>query len=88
MKKNIFDKKISIIGLGYIGLPTAIMLASSGFKVYGNDVKEEIINKTNSGELHFVEDGLSFELKKATLFLFIFEIKFFLFLTNNFESIL
>lgn len=65
MKKNIFDKKISIIGLGYIGLPTAIMLASSGFKVYGNDVKEEIINKTNSGELHFVEDGLSFELKKA-----------------------
>lgn len=51
-------KKISVLGLGYIGLPTACMLANSGFNVLGVDIDEEIINKLNSGKLHIEEHNL------------------------------
>ena len=51
-------KKISVLGMGYIGLPTACMLANSGFKVLGVDIDEEIINKLNSGKLHIEEPEL------------------------------
>jgi len=51
-------KKISVLGMGYIGLPTACMLANSGFKVLGIDIDEEIINKLNSGKLHIEEPEL------------------------------
>ena len=44
--------------MGYIGLPTACMLANSGFKVLGVDIDEEIINKLNSGKLHIEEPEL------------------------------
>ena len=36
---------INVIGLGYIGLPTALMLSTSGNKVVGTDIKEEVIDK-------------------------------------------
>jgi UDP-N-acetyl-D-mannosaminuronic acid dehydrogenase len=51
-------KKISILGMGYIGLPTACMLANSGFEVLGVDIDEEIINKLNFGKLHIEEPEL------------------------------
>lgn len=51
-------KKISVLGMGYIGLPTACMLANSGFEVLGVDIDEEIINKLNSGKLHIEEPEL------------------------------
>jgi len=51
-------KKISVLGLGYIGLPTACMLANCGFEVLGVDIDEEIINKLNSGKLHIEERDL------------------------------
>lgn len=44
--------------MGYVGLPTACMLANSGFKVLGIDIDEEIINKLNSGKLHIEEPEL------------------------------
>jgi UDP-N-acetyl-D-mannosaminuronic acid dehydrogenase len=62
-------KKISVLGLGYIGLPTACMLANSGFEVLGIDVDEDIINILNSGKLHIEEP----ELEK--IFLHAFENK-------------
>ena len=49
---------ISIIGLGYIGLPTAIHFAKKGNKVYGYDTKREIIDNLNSGMCHIEEPGL------------------------------
>lgn len=49
---------INIIGLGYIGLPTALMLASHGVEVVGTDYNEGLISKLNSGEPTFKEDGL------------------------------
>jgi UDP-N-acetyl-D-mannosaminuronic acid dehydrogenase len=51
-------KKICVLGLGYIGLPTASILANNGFEVLGVDINDEIIKKLNSGELHIEEPEL------------------------------
>ena len=50
--------KACFMGLGYIGLPTAIIAASNGIEVHGVDVNPEVVAKTNGKELHFVEPGL------------------------------
>jgi len=55
---NMKDKKISVLGLGYIGLPTAAVVASRGFNVVGVDVNEEAVNTINRGEIHIVEPEL------------------------------
>lgn len=49
---------ISIIGLGYIGLPTAAVFASSKVKVIGVDVNQHAVDTINRGEIHIVEPGL------------------------------
>ena len=46
------------MGLGYIGLPTAIIAAAAGINVCGVDINPEIVNKTNLGRLHFGEPNL------------------------------
>ena len=50
---------INVIGLGYIGLPTALMLASHGQTVVGTDYNQEIIDRLNHGETTFRESGLT-----------------------------
>lgn len=50
--------KTTFIGLGYIGLPTAIIAAKSGLDVVGTDINPTIVEKTNRGEIHIVEPGL------------------------------
>lgn len=50
--------KTTFIGLGYIGLPTAIIAAKSGMDVLGVDINPTIVEKTNRGEIHIVEPGL------------------------------
>ena len=50
---------INVIGLGYIGLPTALMLASHGQTVVGTDYNQEIIDRLNHGETTFRENGLT-----------------------------
>jgi len=50
--------EICVIGLGYIGLPTALILAARGNKVAGVDVNEGLVATLNRGELTFQEDGL------------------------------
>lgn len=49
---------VNVIGLGYIGLPTALMLASHGVEVIGTDYNSELVGKLNNGETTFKEDGL------------------------------
>lgn len=49
---------INVIGLGYIGLPTALMLASHGVEVIGTDYNAELVATLNSGKTTFKEDGL------------------------------
>ena len=49
---------VSIIGLGYIGLPTASILASNQIKVIGVDVNPQVIKTINQGKIHIIESGL------------------------------
>lgn len=49
---------INVIGLGYIGLPTALMLASHGVEVVGTDYNKELVATLNAGKTTFKEDGL------------------------------
>ena len=49
---------INVIGLGYIGLPTALMMASHGVKVVGTDYNKELVNTLNEGKTTFKENGL------------------------------
>ena len=49
---------INVIGLGYIGLPTALMMASHGIEVVGTDYNHELVETLNAGHTTFKEDGL------------------------------
>ena len=49
---------INVIGLGYIGLPTALMLASHGVEVIGTDYNEQLVETLKQGKTTFKEDGL------------------------------
>ena len=49
---------INVIGLGYIGLPTALMMASHGVKVVGTDYNEKLVSTLNEGKTTFKENGL------------------------------
>lgn len=56
---------VAFVGLGYIGLPTAVVMANSGLKVTGVDVNAANVEKINRGEVTIIEPGLEDELKKA-----------------------
>jgi UDP-N-acetyl-D-mannosaminuronic acid dehydrogenase len=58
-------QKICVIGLGYIGLPTASTFAAHGINVLGVDISQYIIDTLNRGEIHIHEPGLLDEVKKA-----------------------
>ena len=50
--------KACFMGLGYIGLPTAIIAAKHGIKVTGADINPKVVEMTNQGKLHIIEPGL------------------------------
>ncbi|HEX8420225.1 MAG TPA: UDP-N-acetyl-D-mannosamine dehydrogenase, partial [Sphingomonas sp.] len=55
------DLKVAILGLGYIGLPTAAVIARTGAQVLGVDVTQSVVDTVNSGKVHIEEvdlDGL------------------------------
>lgn len=58
-------QKIVVMGLGYIGLPTASMLATKGHTVLGVDVNESAVNTINSGHIHIVEPDLDLLVRSA-----------------------
>lgn len=49
---------INVIGLGYIGLPTALMMASHGIEIIGTDYNKKLVDTLNQGKTTFKEDGL------------------------------
>jgi UDP-N-acetyl-D-mannosaminuronic acid dehydrogenase len=55
---NVMSKKMCVLGLGYVGLPTASMFATHGFSVTGVDTNPKIIEGINTGEVHIKEPGL------------------------------
>lgn len=56
---------VNVIGLGYIGLPTALMLASHGVEVVGTDYNNELVSTLNAGKTTFKEDGLDELFQRA-----------------------
>ena len=60
-------KKINIFGLGYIGLPTASLLATKGYDVLGIDISERVVAMLNEGCVHIVEPDLDILVKSAVL---------------------
>lgn len=62
---NMEGKTITVLGLGYIGLPTSIVLAKAGHKVNGYDPNEEVVKTLNSGKIHIVENNVQEEFKKV-----------------------
>ncbi|WP_119461755.1 UDP-N-acetyl-D-mannosamine dehydrogenase [Rhodospirillaceae bacterium SYSU D60014] len=57
--------KISVIGLGYIGLPTAATIASRGIEVVGVDVNDRAVSLINQGHVHFIEPDLDMLVRAA-----------------------
>jgi UDP-N-acetyl-D-mannosaminuronic acid dehydrogenase len=57
--------KVCTIGLGYIGLPTSLMLAKHDIDVVGVDIRSELIEMLNDGEISYEEPGLSEALKEV-----------------------
>lgn len=57
--------KLTVIGLGYIGLPTAVVFAKNGWDVTGVDVTPRVVDLINEGKLPFVEEGLETALSEV-----------------------
>jgi UDP-N-acetyl-D-mannosaminuronic acid dehydrogenase len=60
-------KIISVIGLGYIGLPTAALLASKDYRVFGIDNNEHVVDKINKGKTHIAEPELDIFVRSAVV---------------------
>nr|WP_314179624.1 UDP-N-acetyl-D-mannosamine dehydrogenase [uncultured Campylobacter sp.] len=58
-------QKVCVVGLGYIGLPTAALLANKGYKVHGVDVVKSTVDTINQGKIHIVEPELDVFVKGA-----------------------
>jgi UDP-N-acetyl-D-mannosaminuronic acid dehydrogenase len=58
-------RRICVIGLGYIGLPTASLLATKGYSVHGVDVSPKVVNTISEGKIHIVEPDLDVLVKSA-----------------------
>jgi len=56
---------VSVIGLGYIGLPTAAVLASKGVKVVGVDINQHAVDTINEGKIHIIEPELDILVHEA-----------------------
>jgi UDP-N-acetyl-D-mannosaminuronic acid dehydrogenase len=59
------NKLVSVVGLGYIGLPTAALLASEGYTVAGTDISEYVVETINQGKIHIVEPELDAFVRSA-----------------------
>ena len=60
-----FNKTVCVIGLGYIGLPTASLLGTKGYKVHGVDTSKHVVDTINKGKIHIVEPELDILVKSA-----------------------
>ena len=70
MKKNLTAKtsaftRVSVLGLGYVGLPMAAIMAARGIEVIGVDVTSSVVAKINEGGIHIVEPGLDIVVRGA-----------------------
>ncbi len=59
------EKKVCVVGLGYIGLPTSALLANRGYRVHGVDVVKDVVETINEGKIHIVEPDLDMFVRAA-----------------------
>jgi len=52
------NQKVVMIGMGYIGLPTAALIANSGIQVHGVDINSDVVETINAGKIHILEPSL------------------------------
>ena len=57
--------KICVVGLGYVGLPAACVLAQAGHEVVGVEIRSEVVEGLNQGQIHIDEPGLHDLLQEA-----------------------
>ena len=57
--------KACFMGLGYIGLPTAIIATKYGIKITGVDINPKVVEMTNQGKLHIIEPGMEEMLQEV-----------------------
>ena len=57
--------KACFMGLGYIGLPTAIIAAKHGVDIAGVDINAQVVEVTNQGKLHIIEPGMEEMLREV-----------------------
>ena len=57
--------KVCVLGLGYIGLPTAALMASRGIEVVGVDINQSVVDSVNQGKVHIVEPLLDAVVQAA-----------------------
>ena len=60
--------KVLVIGLGYIGVPTAAVLSSRGVEVVGVDVNQNTVDTINQGKIHILEPDLDILIKAVGAF--------------------
>lgn len=65
MYRKLPFNRVSVVGLGYIGLPTAAVLAACGINVVGVDICKRAVNAVNAGRVHIVEPGLDVLVQRA-----------------------
>ena len=73
MNKN---HEVVMIGLGYIGLPTAELIAQKKTYVHGVDINPKVVETINRGEIHIIEPELKVLNLKSTLFAIIAKMAF------------
>lgn len=61
------NESVCILGLGYIGLPTAALLANNGYTVIGVDINQKAVDTINEGKIHIVENDLDTFVHSAVI---------------------
>ena len=64
-KQGIAGTRVCVMGLGYIGLPTASILANKGYQVWGVDVRPDVVDTINRGQIHIEEPDLDILVRSA-----------------------
>ncbi len=65
MEHRVMDERVCVLGMGYVGLTLAVVMAERGFKVYGAEINKKTLAKISEGSPHFFELGLEIRLKRA-----------------------
>jgi UDP-N-acetyl-D-mannosaminuronic acid dehydrogenase len=59
------DRTVCILGLGFVGLTLAAIMAEAGFHIVGVEIREDVLKKLESGIAHFYEPGLTDAIRRA-----------------------